>query len=196
MNGFASLLLADAPFSLQIFWIIGILGLALIILQGIVGLIIGHHGDVSSDTSSDSGSHGGFAAYLSLRSIAAILLGFGFGGAYLDRIGLAIGLAALGGLCIGMMVGVLYVALVSSLGRLRSEGHRFELMDAVSRTGTVYLPIPGESAGCGEVQVAFGGRVNNLPAFTEGAPLPVGTFVRIIGLHGEKAVRVEKAQNI
>ncbi len=190
MNGFASL-------PQEIFWFIGILGLALVIVQGIVGLIIGHHGDVQGgDTSSDASGHGmgGFAAYLSLRSIAAILLGFGFGGAYLESIGLALGLAALGGLCLGLMIGIGYVALVNSLGRLRSDGARFQLMDAVSRTGRVYLPIPAETAGCGEIQVAFGGRLNNVPAFTQGATLPVGTFVRVVGLHSEKALMVEKSE--
>ena len=194
MNWFASItgLWSDAPFSQQLFWAIGILGLVLILLQAVFALIFGHHGDVHSDTNTDS--HGGFAAYFSLRSISATLLGFGFGGAYFDRIGVALGLAALGGLCLGLMIGAGYVALVSSLGRLRSDGGTYQLMDAVAHTGKVYLPIPAEGAGAGEIQVAFNGRLNNVAAFTEGPSLPVGTHVRVIGVRGEKAVLVEKTE--
>ena len=196
MNGFASIpvVWGDAPLSQQIFWAIGILGLVLILLQAAVGFIFGHHGDLSaSDTNSDS--HGGFAAYFSLRSISATLLGFGFGGAYFDRIGMALGIATLAGLCLGLMIGAGYVALIGALTRLQSEGASHRLMDAVSHTGKVYLPIPAATAGAGEIQVAFGGRLNNVAAFTEGPTLPVGTHVRVIGLHGERAVLVEKTED-
>jgi hypothetical protein len=196
VNGFASIPVwwADVPWSQQIFWAIGIFGLVLIIFQALLTLFIGHHGDINSDPGVDGHSGHGLSTYLSLRSVSAVLLGFGFGGAYLDRMGQALAVAAFGGLCLGLMIGLGYVALINSLNKLRSDGSRLSLMDAVSRTGTVYLPIPGETAGAGEIQVAFGGRLHNIAAFTEGPLLPVGTFVRVTGLHGEKALLVEKTE--
>jgi hypothetical protein len=196
VNVFATIpgLWADAPFSQQLFWAIGIFGLVLIVFQSILTLFIGHHGDINSGGSVDGHDSHGFTSYLSLRSISATLLGFGFGGAYLDRMGLALYVAAAGGLCLGLMIGVAYVALLNSLRKLRSDGSMLLLIDAVGRNGTVYLPVPGETAGPGEIQVAFGGRVNNVPAFTNGPLLPVGTFVRVAGLHGEKALLVEKTE--
>ena len=182
---------ADAPFSQQLFWAIGIFGLVLILGQALIGLVVGHHGDVNSDNSADGHGGHGLASYLSLRSISAALLGFGFGGAYLDRIGLALSVAAAGGLCLGLMIGVAYVAMLNSLRRLQSDGSMLRLLDAMGRTGTVYLPVPGATAGPGEIQVAFGGKVQ---AFTNGPALPVGTFVRVAGLHGEKAFLVEKTE--
>jgi hypothetical protein len=187
---------AEAPVSQQIFWFIGIFGLVLIILQAVLGLVMGHHGEMNTDGSVDGHGGPGWATYLSLRAISATLLGFGFGGAYLDRIGLALGLAMLGGLCLGLLIGAGYMALIGSLNRLHSVGSIFRLVDALSHTGTVYLPIPGESTGAGEIQVAFGGRLNNVAAFTEGPALPVGAFVRVIGLHGENALTVEKAEQL
>ncbi len=185
---------ADAPFSQQLFWAIGILGLALIILQAVLTLVIGHHGDINSDNSADGHGGHGFTTYFSLRSISAALLGFGFGGAYLDRIGLALYVAAAGGLGLGLLIGVAYVALLNSLRKLQSDGSMLLLIDAVGRNGKVYLPVPGETAGPGEIQVAFGGKLHNIAAFTKGPTLPVGTFVRVDGLHGEKALLVEKTE--
>jgi len=180
----------------QIFWAIGILGLVLVILQAVFTLVVGHHGDANTDGSVDGHSHPGWSTYLSLRSISATLLGFGFGGAYLDRIGVALGIAALGGLCLGLLIGAGYVALIGSFNRFQSGGSMFQLVDALSHTGTVYLPIPGQMAGPGEIQVAFGGRLHNVVAFTAGPVLPVGTFVRVVGLQGENALTVEKAEQL
>jgi hypothetical protein len=198
VTGFATIsgFWAEAPVSQQIFLVIGIFGLVLIILQAAFGLVFGHHGEMNTDGSMDGHDGHGWAAYLSLRAISATLLGFGFGGAYLDRIGLALGIAMLGGLCLGLLIGAGYMALVGSLNRLHSVGSIFRLVDALSHTGTVYLPIPGESAGPGEIQVAFGGRSHNVAAFTEGPALPVGAFVRVVGLHGENALTVEKAEQL
>jgi hypothetical protein len=198
VNGFASLpgSWGDAAFSQHLFWAIGIFGLMLIILQAAFSLFVGHDGDTHADSHAGAtGGHGGFASYFSLKGISATLLGFGFGGAYLDRTGWALGVAALGGLCLGLLIGATYVALVNSLSSLHSDGTG-RLLDAVSRTGTVYLPIPAESVGPGEIQVAFGGRLQNVRAFTEGPPLPVGTSVRVVGLHGDQAVIVEKAAQL
>jgi hypothetical protein len=196
VNGFATIpgLWADAPFSQQLFWAIGIFGLVLIVFQSVLTLFVGHQGDLNSDSNVDGHGGHGLASYLSLRSISATLLGFGFGGAYLDRIGLALTVAAFGGLCLGLMIGVAYVALLNSLRKLHSDGSMLRLLDAMGRTGTVYLPIPGATSGPGEVQVAFGGKLHNVAAFTNGPQLPVGTFVRVAGLHGEKALLVEKTE--
>ncbi len=195
MNGFASISSSwsSEAFSTQLFWGVGLFGLFLIILQAIFGIFVGHDGDTNVDGNIDThGGHGGYASYLSLKSISAILLGFGFGGAYLDRIGFSAGLAALGGLVIGVLIGATYITLMNSLNKLRSDGTA-KLSEAVSRTGTVYLPIPAESVGSGEIQVSFGGRLQNVRAFTPGPPLPVGTHVRVLALHGDQAVVVEKS---
>ena len=185
---------AGASFSQQLFWAIGIFGLVLIIGQALLTFFIGHHGDVPSDHSVDGHGGNAFATYFSLRSISAALLGFGFGGAYLDRIGMALTVAAGGGLCLGLIIGIAYVAMLNSLRKLQSDGSTLRLLDALSRTGTVYLPVPAALASGGEIQVAFGGKLHNVAAFTEGPPLPVGTFVRVTGLHGEKALLVEKTE--
>lgn len=177
---------------MQWFWGIGLFGLFLIILQAIFGLFVGHDGDTNASGSLDvHGGHGGGSNYLSLKSISAMLLGFGFGGAIFDKNGYSVGLSALGGLAIGIAIGAVYIALMNSLYRLRSDGTAV-LSDAVNRSGTVYMRIPAGMSASGEIQVSFGGRLQNIRAYTRGLELATGTAVRVVSLHGDHALVVEK----
>jgi hypothetical protein len=182
----------EDTFPLQLFWGIGLLGLFLIIIQAIFGVLAGHDGDTTSSGSVDlHGGHGGGGSIVSLKTVSAMLLGFGFGGAILEKNGFSVGVAALGGIGAGILIGGAYFALMNSLYRLRSDGTSV-LSEAVKRTGTVYIRIPGNATGSGEIQVAFGGRLQNVRAFTRGMAIPTGTAVRVTALHGDHALLVEK----
>jgi hypothetical protein len=182
----------DDSFAAQLFWGIGFLGLFLIILQAIFGVLMGHDGDTSSGGSIDiHGGHGGGGSIVSLKTVSAMLLGFGFGGAILEKNGFSAGISALGGIGAGLLIGAAYFALMNSLYRLRSDGTSV-LSDAVNHSGTVYMRIPGNVSGAGEIQVSFGGRLQNVRAYTRGMGLPTGTAVRVIALHGDQALLVEK----
>ena len=182
----------DDSFAAQLFWGIGFLGLFLVILQAIFGVLIGHDGDTSAGGSIDvHGGHGGGGSIVSLKTVSAMLLGFGFGGAILEKNGFSAGISALGGIGTGVVIGAAYFALMNSLYRLRSDGTSV-LSDAVNRSGTVYMRIPGNVSGAGEIQVSFGGRLQNVRAYTRGMGLPTGAAVRVIALHGDQALLVEK----
>ena len=194
MNHLASILglWNDESFASHLFWSIGLLGLVLIILQAILGVLAGHDGDTSASGSVDvQGGHGGGSSIVSIKTVSAMLLGFGFGGAILEENGFSMGISALGGLGVGLLIGGAYFALMNSLYRLRSDGTSV-LSEAVNHSGTVYLRIPSGLAGAGEIQVAFGGRMQNVRAYTRGLELPTGTTVRVVALHGDQALLVEK----
>lgn len=182
----------ESAFAPHLFLGIGLLGLALIILQAIFGMLVGHDGDASASGSVDlHGGHGGGGSIVSIKTVSAMLLGFGFGGAILEQNGFSAGISALGGIGVGVVIGGAYFALMRSLYRLRSDGTSV-LSEAVNRSGTVYMRIPGHASGAGEIQVSFGGRMQNIRAFTRGLDLPTGTPVRVVALHGDQALLVEK----
>lgn len=176
-----------------IFWAIGSIGLLLIILQAIFGIFVGHDGDATGASGSVDlhGGHGGGASVVSLKTISAMFLGFGFGGALMMSLGFSAGLAAVGGIGIGILFGGAYFVLMNSLYRLRSDGTTV-LTDAVNHSGTVYMRIPGNATGSGEIQVSFGGRLQNVRAYTRGQGLNTGTAVKVVALHGDNALLVEK----
>jgi hypothetical protein len=183
----------EESFTTQLFLGIGLLGLLLIVLQTIFGVLIGHDGDNTGGGGSIDlhGGHGGGGSVVSLKTVSAMLLGFGFGGALLDQNGFSVGLCALGGIVIGVLIGGAYFALMNSLYRLKSDGTSV-LREAVNHSGKVYMRIPGNTSGAGEVQVSFGGRMHNLQAYTQGFELGTGTAIRVVALHGDHAVLVEK----
>src|ERR1700734_53872 len=106
----------DEAFASQLFWGIGLLGLLLIILQAIFGVLIGHDGDTSSSGSVDvQGGHGGGAGIVSIKTVSAMLLGFGFGGAILEQNGFSVGLSALGGIGTGLLIAGAFFGPLNSL---------------------------------------------------------------------------------
>jgi len=189
---FAAIFTTDESFTMKLFLGIGLIGLVLILFQVVFGVFIGHDGDVSGGASVDlHGGHGGGGSIVSLKTVSGMCLGFGFGGAVLEQSGFTPGIAALGGTGIGAIIGAIYFWMMHSLYKLKSDGTAV-LTDAVNRSGTVYMRIPGNAAGAGEIQIAFGGRMQNVAAFTRGMGLATGTAVKVIGLHGDQALLVEK----
>jgi hypothetical protein len=173
-------------FSLQVFWSIGVCGLLLILLQGLLSLVAGHHGDLQLDAHETHGT-----GYLSLKTASALFIGLGFGGAIFSQNGFPTVVATVGGLIIGILIATLYLALMNALHRLRSDGTAL-LWEAIGHRGRVYMRIPANEAAPGEIQVGFGGRFMNVKAFTRGPELIPGTDVLVISVHGENALEVAK----
>jgi hypothetical protein len=176
----------ELAFSLQVFWSIGLCGLVLILLQALLSLAAGHHGDYQLDAHETHAN-----SYLSLKTVSALFIGFGFGGAIFAQNGFSVLVAAVGGLIIGLLIATLYLGLMRVLYRLRSDGTAL-LWEAIGQRGRVYLRIPANESAPGEIQVAFGGRFMNVKAFTRGPELPTGTDVLVISVHGENALEVAK----
>jgi hypothetical protein len=189
---FAAILATDESFAMKLFLGIGVIGLMLLFIQVGIAIFIGHDGDVAGSASVDlHGGHGGGLSIVSLKTVTGMCLGFGFGGALLEQYGFSSGIAALGGTGIGAVIGAMYFWMMHSLYKLKSDGTAV-LADAVNHSGTVYMRIPGTLAGAGEIQICFGGRMQNVAAFTRGIGLATGTAVKVVGLHGDSALLVEK----
>ncbi|HEX4141668.1 MAG TPA: hypothetical protein VHY09_15070 [Candidatus Methylacidiphilales bacterium] len=192
MSLFAAIFATEQSFTMELFLGIGFIGLMLLVLQVIIAVFIGHDGDVASSASVDlHGGHGGGLSIVSLKTITGMCLGFGFGGALFEQYGFSSGIAALGGTGIGAVIGAIYFWMMHSLYKLKCDGTS-QLAEAVDRSGTVYMRIPGTLSGAGEIQISFGGRMQNVCAYTRGVGLATGTAVKVIGLHGDSALLVEK----
>ncbi len=180
---------SQATSSTPFFWYLGFIGLFLILVQGVFTLIFGHHGDLHSD-----GQGFEWSNFISLKAIAAMFIGVGFGGAALAQSGFSIGVTVLGGICIGFVIALFFVLLMSGFHSLRSDG-TVRLQEAIGQRAKVYIRIPGEESAPGEIQVGFAGRMLNVPAFTRGPELPTGADVLVVSVHGEHALEVEKVSN-
>jgi membrane protein implicated in regulation of membrane protease activity len=182
----ASLTLAQ-----QIFHLIAVSTTLILLVQLILSLVglsghdvdVDHAGvdvphDVSADQPADA-SHSTGLGILSIRSVMAFFVGFGWGGVVTLRSGLSLPVAIVVAFVIGS--GFLFIVfyIMKSIFKL-SESGNIQLRNAVGQTGTVYIAIPGGNKGKGQIQVKVQGRLRELEAVTDGREdLPTGTTVSV-----------------
>jgi hypothetical protein len=147
-------------------------------------------GDFDAHADGEPHGHGNlFFGILSFKALCAFAAIFGLVGLImLERsgsFGLRVAVAAASGFA-GMVV---VAMLMRGLARLSSSG-TLQLRNAVGKTGTVYLRIPGGGRGAGKVTLEIQGRSVEIVARTRGDEIPTGTRVRVIEADGEDAVEV------
>jgi hypothetical protein len=152
---------------------------------------IDSHDGLSADFNSDL--HDGDAPFqlFSFRNLINFLLGFSWTGISFDQLVpnrvLLIG--------ISLVVGVLFVAvfflIIRQIERL-GEDNSFQIRNALNKTGSVYLTIPGMKKGMGKVQVSVNGAFHELDAITENEKLESSALVRIVRIESNNLVVVER----
>ena len=159
----------------------------------LVLMLAGAHGDVG-DVHGDVGGHHGDSGeafqLLSVQSIAAFLMGFGWGGLGGLRgagwdwtTSLFIGLAA----GIGMVW--LLALLLKAVHDLQSSGN-ISIDDAVGAEGDVYVKVPGRGGGAGQVRVVVNDRQRIYNAVTEGESIPSNARIRVVAVNDNRTLTV------
>lgn len=140
-----------------------------------------HHGD-SSDA----------FKLLSIQSISAFLMGFGWGG-----LGAFVGSdmgpvrSTLVGLAVGIGMMWLLAKLLRSMNRLESTGN-ISIDAAVGLEGAVYLSIPAKGGGKGQVRITVEERDRIYNAVSDGDELPTGARARILRANPDNTVTVSR----
>ena len=178
----------------QIFYGVGTLFSLILILQTVLMLFgIDHNVPHGADIAHGDGSGADAAGIhvLSIRTIVAFFVGFGWGGAAASGLGAvpSILVAAVTGTA--FMLGVFW--LMKCLFSLRYSG-TLDYGTAVGQVGSVYMAIPAEQAGNGQVEVMIQGRLQVLPACTKAKEkIPSRTKVRVVGTADPQTLLVEAA---
>ena len=172
--------------------------LLLQVLAGALG-VGGDHGDAGHhdlghdhDAGHDHGDGNWFLGLLTFKSVCAAVAFFGLAGLsarYYDlpeRAQLAA--AVLGGFAALYLV----ATVMKFLYRLKSDGG-VRIDQALGKTGTVYLRVPGHKAGPGKVTLSLQNRTVEVEAYTPAAELPTGTPVRVVAVLGPSSVEVTHA---
>jgi len=129
--------------------------------------------------------------FLSIQTITAFAMGFGWGG--------LLGLRTFGfglpeSIGVGVVLGVLFAWFViwsfSLIYSLESSGN-ISIRDAVNTEGIVSLRIP--NSGTGKVRLTIRDRQRAFQAVTEGDEIPAGSRVRVTKVNSDQTVTVVKA---
>lgn len=130
---------------------------------------------------------------LSVMSLSAFAMGFGWAGiAGLHGMGWSwIVSAAVGVLCGGAMMYIVALSL-KGMHDLQSSGNQ-SLDSAMGVEGSVYLTIPEEGGGRGQVRIVVGDRGRLLQAVSEEGSIPTGSRVRVVRINADNTVTVAPA---
>lgn len=162
----------------KIFWAIALSTSTILLLQLLLSLL-GFDGHADAQFDADV-AHADGTGLLSLRAIVAFLTGFGWGGV----IGLDQGLSVFAATTVATLTGTALMAVVVLLMRvvygMRYSG-TLDYQNAIGVHGSVYLPIPPNMEGQGQVEVLVQGRLMTVQAMTRAASrLPNRSRVRVV----------------
>jgi hypothetical protein len=131
---------------------------------------------------------------LSIQSIAAFLMGFGWGGLGAFRgSGWSFPVSVLVGTACGLGMTYLLARLLLFVYRLQTSG-TLAVYHALEAEGTVYARVPAAGSGSGRVRVVIGDRARYYKAVTDGAELPRDARVRVVEVdEATSSVKVEEA---
>lgn len=181
--------------------LVGTLFFAIRIVLALVGLDfdaggagdggLGDAGDASIEEGIDHAESTSVFKFLSIQTITAFAMGFGWGGLLgLRTFGLGIPESVGVGAVLGVVFAWFVVWCFSMIYALESSGN-ISIRDAMHTEGTVSSSVrPG---GTGRVRLTIGDRQRAFTAITEGETLPAGTRVRVTKVNSNQTVTVVRA---
>lgn len=176
---------ADLGSAARFFWIVAITASLFQVLLFVGSLFIGHEFDHSHDGSAAEG-----VKVLSVRVVVAFLVGFGWTGALL----LGDGGSLMQVSSLAILAGLVFMAVIYGIMRLlvslRADG-TLDYSNAVGESGHVYVTIPANRAGEGQIEILFQGRLVTASAVTDGlTALAPRTQVKVEAVQGHTTLVV------
>lgn len=178
----------------KIHWVIAVPSTLIFVIQLIMLFVGGDADDFDTDVDIDSADgHGAGIDFFSAKSVVSFLMFFGWTGlAVIDK-----GIDAWWGITlISFAVGLIMMAFTAwifwLLLKLQETGNA-RTLDALGRSGEVYITVPGKKAGSGKVQVAISGSIRTLDAVTEDIDeIKTGSFAEVIDVVNDVLVVTRK----
>ncbi len=150
---------------MQVFYLIAFISTIILILQLILNLVglAGHDVDLGAGVGTnlptdftfdqpDLAVHGSGLGLISVSTVLAFFAGFGWGGVVLLTSGASIIVAVVVAFLIGVAFLLMVFYLMSAIFKL-SEAGNIDYRNAVGQIGAVYITIPANGSGKGQVQV-------------------------------------------
>jgi len=148
--------------------------------------------DMDADVDMDGADSSEAFKLLSIQSIAAFLMGFGWGGlGALRGAGWSLTMSAAFGVAAGVGMMWLLGKMLQFVYRLQSSGN-ISIHQALDQDGMVYTSIPAEGQGRGMIRLVIDERERFYKAISDGEALPSRERVRVVSINDDNSVTVEK----
>jgi hypothetical protein len=166
---------------------IGAVSSLVLFIQMIVILIGGSDLDFELGEVGEGGATGIF----SIRSIGSFFTGFGWTGAMFMQNGHSVGVATLAATVVGSLILAGFLSLMRWLHSFKTDG-TVNYKNAIGNVGSVYIPIPPNRKGMGQIQVEVQGRLSVINAISDNEEkIENRTAVRVKSLVDTRTLLVE-----
>jgi len=174
--------------ALQVYYGIAVVTSVLLAMQ-LALLVLGFDGGGAEDFDADVHDTG--MGILSVRTVTAFFTGFGGGGVIALRNGLGLGASTVAALAAGGVLMGTVVLIMRGFYSMRESG-TLDYRNAVGAMGSVYLPIPPNMEGPGQIEVLVQGRLKVVRAFTRAAArIPNRARVKVVETLDQQTLLVE-----
>lgn len=128
-----------------------------------------------------------------LRNFIIFFTGFGWAGIFSVHAGFNQVVTVFFAFFIGLIL-MFAVAVMFYLVTKLTQISNISLTNAMNSIGRVYLPIPGNRSGVGQVQLTVQGSIREVQAMTDEETLSTGTPVTVMEIVNDEILVVKKSQ--
>lgn len=151
--------------------------------------------DASPDDLDTDVSSGVAGQYFTIKNLIGFFLLFSWTGIACLKGGVGTALSVVLSLAAGIIMMVVMAWLFRSMSKMAESG-TLKMANALGRTASVYMRIPGSRGGMGKVQITIQGSLRELDALTDHSDdLPTGTIVRVAEIIDGHLLRVDRIEN-
>lgn len=180
------------PDEMKTFVGIGTVSSAILFIQMLIVLAGGYLDIPDLDFDIAETGEGGATGMFSIRGIGSFFTGFGWTGASVLDSGGSMTLAIAAATIVGLLVLFGFVSMMRWLQSLREEGN-INYENAIGQVGSVYVPIPPNREGLGQIEVKVQSRISTVRAISDHPErLENRVAVRVMELVDDRTLLVEK----
>ncbi len=185
---------------MKVMWGITLSASLIFVIQSVMTFVgmggDGEMGDVHTDFDSLSGDADPGMNLYTFRNLINFLLGFGWSAVLLrEGIGSTFWLMVLSVL-VGAVVVALVMYLFKWLSSMQQSGNINLHRSGVGCQGQVYLTIPAERTGEGQVQITINDSVREYHAVTDGDEIKTGRPIKVLEVLNNQTVLVEELNSL
>ncbi len=126
-----------------------------------------------------------------LRNFIIFFTGFGWAGIFAVHAGFNQVTSTLIAFLVGLFLMFAVAGMFFLMTKLTESGN-ITLSNAQNAFGKVYLPIPANRSGTGQVQITIQGSIREIDAMTDGETLPTGTPIKVTEVVNDEVLVVKK----
>lgn len=180
------------PEGMKTFVGIGMISSSVLFIQMLIVLAGGYLDVPDLDFDIAEAGEGGATGMFSIRGIGSFFTGFGWTGASVLDAGKPLWLAIVAAIVVGLCVLFGFVSMMRWLQSLREQGN-INYKNAIGQVGSVYVPIPPNREGLGQIEVKVQSRVSTVRAISDHSErLENRVAVRVTELVDDRTLLVEK----